>query len=196
MATTKSKIMKITKKETSKIIDTVIKNNIVDVTDGNYIIHIQKLIDAQVASTIINSVVNACFNDDGTFDPNAKEFARRIALIMAYTDIEIPESAAEQYAFVYGTKYFDYVIEHANGDQIADIYNAIESSIEYRVRANTDALLGNIMKLYAEMNSVVSGMGNMYQDLSADKMAAFVQAVTDSKLDEKKLVEAIISEKE
>ena len=124
----------------------------------------------------------------------AKEFAKRSALIAAYTDIELPESPSAQYAFVYGTRCFDYVIENANGEQIADIFNTIDNMIEYRIRVNTDALIGNVMKLYSELDSIVSGMNGVYKDLSAEKMAAFVQAVTDSKLDEEKLVKAIVAE--
>lgn len=186
--------MKITSEESGKIISAMVEDNIIEVANDGYVVRIQKMIDAQVANSIIDGVVSTCFDEDGSYNPKAKEFAKRLALIVAYTDIELPESAAAQYAFVYGTKYFDYVVEHANNDQLSDIFNTIENMIEYRVRSNTDALLGNVMKLYAELNSVVSGMDGIYKDLSADRIAAFVQAVTDSKLDEEKLVKAIVAE--
>ena len=170
----------------------VIETNVVSVSWNGYDININKMVDKAVADLIISNTVNACFNDNDEYIPLNKTFVFRSMILTAYTDIELPDELAEQYALVFGTDIFSVVVAAANNDQLSEIAAGIDDIIEYRKSASVDAVRSSVIEMQKELSSLVDQMGSVYGSVTPDDIQNLIGAISNSKLDEKKLVDAIV----
>lgn len=158
-------------------------------------IHINDLIRPELIQAIVEPVVEGCFDESGRYDPTQLEFLRRMAILLTYTDIQFSEDVYEQYAFVYKTQVFDLVTPYINKLQLNDIYKTIDDMIAYRKRATVANIESDVAKMYGEINAITEQMKSLYGDMSGEDMKGVISALSNGKLDEKKLVEAIVETK-
>lgn len=158
-------------------------------------IHINDLVHPDLIQSIAEPVVDGCFTEDGRYNPTNLEFMRRMAILLAYTDIEFVEDLYEQYAFVYRTNVFELVTPYINANQLNDVYTAIDDMIAYRKRATVANIESDVAKMYGEISAITSQMKSVYGDMSGEDMKGIIAALSNGRLDEKKLVEAITETK-
>lgn len=188
--------MAITQEIISEYIKKIVEDNVMTIDWEGYEVKVNYLVDSAIISTIADAIVAACFAEDGTYNPYLKEFTAKCLIITAYTDIQLPEDIASKYALIYGTDIFETVIEQICGEQIAELQETVDKRIEYKVKVSTDAVMGRILEIYAQLESAVGTLMDSVGNISAEDMEKFVVAVSNSKLDEEKLIKAIVSQKE
>lgn len=180
----------------SEIVKQIVEENVQKISFLDSVVSVQYLVDFDIARLIVKNIADKCFDEDGNYHPEIREFLERIAIISAYTDIELPESVAEQYAFLYGTDIYQNVIGAVSEEQVCSILGAVEEKVQWRIKTSSDAIMSNILEVYAKLDAMTNDFGKVYSDISNADMSAFIKAVSNGKLDEKKLVEAIVDSKE
>lgn len=146
----------------------------------------------------VNETVNSCFSKDGSYNPEAKDFAFRLNIIEKYTDIRLPDNVEAQYWFVYGTGIVDKIIGLINPVQIDSIMKAVEEKASNRAHANIEA----IMKRLEEVSAAFDGMqAQLAEQLKAalggidpDDLSKLAASMTDGELDEDKIVKAYLDQ--
>lgn len=186
--------MKLTKEATKSIVDEMINENVNIIEWNGYEVRIQSLVDLVTAIAIVSKVSDTCFNDDGDFTPDMKDFITRVSIISLYTDIELPESAEEQYAFLYATDIYQAVVQCINQEQLSEIFDNIDKVIEYRIQANRDAMLSGVSSVYARVEHMVDEFEEVFKGTDSGDIASLVKAVSNMKIDEKAIVREIIAQ--
>lgn len=186
--------MKLTKEKAKSIVDEMVSSN-TNVIDWNgYEIHVQSFVDLVTAIAIVNKVADTCFDDEGNYSPDMKEFITKVSILSLYTDIELPESAEEQYAFVYATDVYQSVIEYIDNTQLSEIFDNIDKVIDYRICVSRDSMLSGISKAYARIEHMVDEFEEVFKGTDSGDIAALIRSMSDLKIDEGKLVREIIAQ--
>lgn len=156
---------------------------------------INDLIRPELIHDVVMSIVEGCFTEDGTYDPSKLEFLKRMAVLIAYTNIEFVDDIYEQYAFVYRSGVYESVVPYINQLQLNDIFDSVNDVIAYKKRASFANIETDMAKMYGELSTVVEQFRSMYSDVSGEDIKKLVGAIGNGKLDEKALVEAITDTK-
>ncbi len=159
-------------------------------------IDVKTVVDSEIARAVVGVIVNACFDEDGTYRPDMIDVSSRICMIAAYTDVEMPESFEDKCTFVLVSGIFEAIVNEINCYQRDAIMRAVDETIRYRIRINTNAIESSLITAAGEMNAVVGQFKEMYSGVSGDDMKALIGAISNTKLDEKKLVNAITDKRE
>ena len=187
---------KITKDYMKLIVDEVIKENAVTIEWYDRMVRVQKLIDFSTAGAIVKNVADACFDGDGDYNPSIKDYIMRMSIVTMYSDIELPESPEERYAILYGTDLYHIVVDVIDKDQLSEIIDNINDSIRYKIEANKSAIMSDVTKIYSRVEQMIYEFEQVFKGTSADDISALVRSMSDTKLDEKKLVSEILKQKQ
>lgn len=178
--TTFDKVMR----ETSTPIKTIQWNGI-DIT-------IKHTISFKDVLTFVSNVTNSCFATDGSYLPEVKPFAIKCCVLEMYANFTLPANVEHKYDLVYNTDAFDTVIEHINIRQLNEIVDAISDKVDNVANANIEAINRQMSDIYTAFDGLQKQIGGIFNGLNSEDVLNFMTAVTESKLDEEKLVDAYI----
>lgn len=141
-------------------------------------------------------IANACFTLDGTFIPQAKDFAVRDGILTRYANFTMPSDTEKQYELLYATDAVDVVMEEIDMEQLEGIIDAADRKIDYLCDTNVrevSAKLETVLKTFEEMGTAVERMfGGMTPEDMQKMLGAIGQA---GQLDEEKIVEAYMKQR-
>ena len=157
-------------------------------------IEVSRTVPFALAAEIVVRAANACFNADGEYLPENSDFAFRLCVIDAYTNIDLPEEIEAQNRLLYGTDLWGAVIRMISEDQL----NLIEYGINRRVKARLDT---NRAEFERGVNEVITGLQQlseqftgMMDGIEPDDLRRMVQAIGENGIDEEKIVQAVVAE--
>jgi mRNA interferase YafQ len=138
----------IEKVSVDKLEQALYKDNIVtDTLDGtdNVTFQVKRMISLSDMVLFVREVVEACVDfEGGDYLPEAYDFAIRLGVLTHYANFEMATSMEKQYMLVYGTRAFEQVMEHVNGEQFRDIVQAINKKIQYMVNLMSSSAVAKI----------------------------------------------------
>lgn len=144
----------------------------------------------------VNETVNSCFSEDGTYNPEARDFAIRLNIIEKFTDIKLPDNVEARYWFVYGTNIIGTVVELINRDQLDSMTKAIEEKTANRAQANIEAVLKRLEEVSAAFDSMQAQLTEQLKaalgEIEPGDLAKLAGGMADDKLDEGKIVKAYL----
>lgn len=89
---------------------------------------VRTLLPIQEVSMIINSVMDACYDQThDVFMPEMKDFAFRANVVSHYACVDFPNDIEEQYSILYNTDIFDTVVAAVNPAQIESIRETLST---------------------------------------------------------------------
>lgn len=139
--------------------------------------------------TFVDSVVDSCFDKDGDYISEMKEFLIRTFTVQLYTNVRMPQNIEKQYDIVFGGDLYEVLIQHINKDQYGSMIEAIEDKLRYRVDADIVASRKSINELLLRFEA----WGEELSKISADDVKNIAGALNGFDLDEEKLVDAVIA---
>ena len=107
-----------------------------------------------------------------------------------YANFTLPANVEHKYDLVYNTDAFDTVIEHINIRQLNEIVDAISDKVDNVANANIEAINRQMSDIYTAFDGLQKQIGGIFSGLNSEDVLNFMTAVTESKLDEGKLVDA------
>lgn len=175
-------ILNFQKKE-SKIVQYDINGGIIDMT-------ILKSIPLEEAYDFVNAVVDNCFVD-GIYSPIYKNISIARALIVYFTDLDIPENFDDIYKILNETSLIEDIKKHASMFQMHDLLSSIDESISFekeRILKNSEfetmmVDLGDLISLgldklskldltkinFEKINTLVDGITSQIEVKSEDE---------------------------
>ena len=155
-------------------------------------IEINHTLNVKDAFELVKAVVDSSFLDDGSYVPEATDFAMRANVIAYYSNIELPNDMAAQYRMVYSLPIYEIVRAAINAQQFDSLYDAVERRIEMicdtdimETRAKINQLFDALEKLERHIEDIFGGVGS-------DDIAKIAGAISKDTIDEEKVVEAFL----
>lgn len=158
-------------------------------------ITIRKSLPLRDVLTFVDTVAKSCFNSETSeYLPEVKVFAIKCCVLEMYANFALPSNVEHKYDLVYNTNAFDTVIEHINMRQLNEIVDAISEKVDNIARANIETINKQMNDIYKAFDGLQNQFTKMFSGISSEDMSGFVQAVSEGKLDEEKLVKAYITQ--
>lgn len=140
----------------------------------------------------VNSIVNSCFAEDGTYQPEAKEFATRVLILEKYANFNMPEDSAHKYKIAYCTDAVSVILERIDYAQYSEMCRAIDARIAHRAQANIEAVHTQMNQLYSAFDSLQKQIGSIFGGVNEEDMSKLIQAMSNGGFSEEKLAESYI----
>lgn len=158
-------------------------------------ITIRKSLPLRDVLTFVDTVSKSCFNSETSeYLPEVKVFAIKCCVLEMYANFALPSNVEHKYDLVYNTNAFDTVIEHINMRQLNEIVDAISEKVDNIARANIETINKQMNDIYRAFDGLQNQFTKMFSGISSEDMSGFVQAVSEGKLDEEKLVKAYMTQ--
>ena len=167
----------------------IIRWNDLDIT-------INKTLSFKDVLSFVDSVSKSCFTDDnGTYLPEVKDFAIKCCILERYANFSLPQNIEHKYQLIYCTDAVDVVIKYINKTQLEEIISAINDKVDNIAQANIEAINRQMNELYSTFGNLEKQITEMFSGINKDDMTKLVGAISNSNLDEEKLVKAYIENK-
>jgi hypothetical protein len=151
-------------------------------------------VDIESMMKIVNTVVKACFIDDGEFRPELKDFVFRWQVIEEYTNIKLPEETRDQYRFVYESGVFGTVMNAIDNEQINAIVRSIDEKIRYIADSNINELESKLNELYNSAKVLVDRIEDSMSGVDSDTITKIASAFSgDGAINTEELAKALIA---
>lgn len=156
---------------------------------------VQKRIPFALVCEMVKKVADACFDENGEFSPEIRDFALRLCCVEAYTNVRLPEYNVEhQYEIVGRSDLWSIMLRVIDSDQMDEICNAIQDRIDARLDANRAAFEREINKLTQALDEMGKQVTELFGSVSPEDLQALLGAIGEHGVDEEKLVKAVVAE--
>ena len=156
---------------------------------------IRRVIPFSAFSAIVRRVSEVCFDQDtGEFAPDKMDFAIRICIIEAYTNVRLPDETEHQYRILYWTDLVDVVMGHISMTQYNAMVDAIQDSVFVRNNANKVMFDNAVNEVLTKINDVGDSITEAFKAISPEDLQTIVSAIGTNGIDEEKLAKAVVAE--
>lgn len=156
----------------------------------NIEVSIKRCLSLKDMITFVDGVVKSCFNSDGEYVPEAKEFGVKYSLIKFYTNIALPQNIGKQYDLLIRSDIAQFIVSNIDPVQFSEILNSIEGRIDFLKNANAKVINDRINKLFKQIEELGEQFSDIFKDVDATTMKGLLDSIVNSKLDEEKLIKA------
>ncbi len=155
---------------------------------------VKRTIDLTEMLGLVKNVAESCFDDNGVYMPELRDFAFRVNVVGKYTDIAMPVGSDKQYALLYRTNLYSSIVSEIDEAQMAAVCEAIEEKIQYECDIQMRDIRVRLEKAIESLGAVADSSMTLFGNIGQDDMAKLVKVVSNSKLDEAAVVEAFLSQ--
>lgn len=148
-----------------------------------------------MVKALVSSIANSCFDKEtGTYTPENKDFAVRLCVVDAYTNVDIPDDPEDQYTLLYGTDLIRYVFAAINPDQLDVIMKSVDERCEDRFDARRNAMEREFETFMDGAHRLLDSIAGLFDGVSQDDLKKMIGAISDGGIDEEKIVKAVVAE--
>lgn len=156
---------------------------------------VQRIIPFHILSALTPKIVDACFDDEsGEYQPEMLDFSMRIAVVRAYTNVELPDDIEEQYYILYGTDLWNMVNLVADPEQLQLLHAVVIDRIHTQNNANKVLFEKTMHSSIDAITNIVDRLDDLFSDVTTDDIRNMVMAIGADGVDEEKIVRAVIAE--
>lgn len=160
-------------------------------------IEIKPVLTPTEMSKFITEVILYCLaGENQSFVPEYKDIAVKMCVIKYYTDLSVPEAIDDDFiTLLYRYDIVDAVLSEINGQQFGVIVDSINKKLDYilkRAGTYTESKLTELIEMVIEL---VEGFADKFGDVDSGKLMELANAVSNNKIDEGKIVAAILKER-
>lgn len=146
--------------------------------------------------SFVDDVANTCFiRDDFTYLPEVKNFAINSNILTRYANFTMPTNVEYQYELIYDSNAISEVLKYVDGNQFNEIIGAIDAKIDAELRLGTSMIQAQVSKLIAAISDLEEKFTGIFSGVDQGKVLKMINAITDGKFDEAKLVSAYFDQK-
>lgn len=148
-------------------------------------------IPMEYAVTFVNNVVDTCFDKDGNYIPEFKDFLIRSFTVQMYSNVRLPQDLKKQYDILYNSDLYNVLIQHVDIVQYDTLLMAIDEKLEYRRNADVMTMRMTLNNLIAQFQN----FGEQLNQVEIEDVRNIAGAINGVDLDEEKFVDAILNRK-
>lgn len=191
--------MKISGNELTDIINKCGEENHVqpfgcDVEWLGYTIHIKRFLNFKDMMGFVNGVTSGCFaKSDNSYLPEARDFFFRCYIVESYTNVELPDTLEERNQLIYGSNIVDVILQYIDISQFNAIIDAIDKKVSALVDMKVKQINDEAEFVYQQINNLYTRLSDVFSGIDKGTIQSVVKALSELDIDEKKLVDAVIS---
>ena len=145
----------------------------------------------------INEVVSGCFDDEnGVYMPEVKTFLAQINTVLYYSNVRLPEDIKHRFDILTKTDIVDVIIGLIDINQYQTMIRSIEEKIDYRVRTNEQMFNNRMNAALSSIEDMINSIKESFDSVTPDDVRNLVNAISNSSIDEGKLVNAFLTAKD
>lgn len=141
-------------------------------------------------------VTDLSFGKDGSYTPEVYDFVIGLATVMMYTDLQLPKNVEDQYKLLTFTDLYCQITDMVDADQYSSVVQSALERIQNKERENADALRKQTADVINSVETLVKKIEDVFGGVDTDGMKGIAQALASGKIDEEKIVEAVLKNKE
>ena len=158
---------------------------------------VRRNIDITEMIAFVENVTNTCFStSDGTYMPELKDFAIRAVTVELYTNITMPEDLYERYNLLYSSDIWDVIMSNIDGMQYSNMLNAVKEKTKYIIDTNVMSINKNVNDAYKALDSIREQLSAVFDGIDPSDIRNLVGAISNGNIDEEKIVNAYIKNKQ
>ena len=148
-------------------------------------------------SRFITEVILYCLaGENQSFMPEYRDIAIRMCVIKYYTDLSVPETIDDEYiTLLYRYDIVDAVLSEINGEQYDVIIDSINKKLDYILKRTGTYMESKLTELVEMITELVESLAGKFDDIDSGKLIELANAVSNNKIDESKIVAAIMKER-
>lgn len=158
-------------------------------------ISVRRRLSLQQMLLFVTNVTSLCFTDEGEYIPEVKDFAIRSNMLEVYANFTLPQNAEKKYEMVMKCDIFPLIYERIDGNQFKDILWSIDEKLDYVASSHIEAITKQIEDIYSAFNGLEEKMSTIFEGMDKETFNAIANALTQSGVDEEKLMTAYINAK-
>lgn len=164
-------------------------------------IRVRDSISLEEYSEFINYVVGCNFaGANGEYTPEMSSLAFGRAILLFYTNVELPADLDKQYSLIMGGKtYCENLVftieEHISDAQLHDLRKAIDKNVDYLLRTKLSVINSRLEKAVDGIEQIANLISEAFGGVDEDTVQKLVSALGNSVFDEEKLVKAFVNSK-
>jgi hypothetical protein len=148
------------------------------------------------AMEFCRDITDACFTGDGNFLPEVMDFAIKRGLLTRYANFSLPENIEKQYWLIYNTDACDFVAQFINAAQFNEIINSANRKLKHMCDSDVLAMRSKMTQFVEMVGKIQTETANLLGGISAEDAQAVLKSMADGKIDESKIVEAYLAQKQ
>lgn len=158
-------------------------------------ISVRRRLSLQQMLLFVTNVTSLCFTDAGEYIPEVKDFAIRSNMLEVYANFTLPQNAEKKYEMVMKCDIFPLIYERIDGNQFKDILWSIDEKLDYVASSHIEAVTKQIEDIYSAFNGLEEKMSAIFEGMDKETFNAIANVLTQSGVDEEKLMTAYINAK-
>ena len=171
-------------------------NDVVVVEYNGRNIEVKPLLSLDEMMSLVNCVVNSCFDEDGKYIPEARDYVTRYTILRIYTNIELSRDDDESYRFVYDCDdLISDIMSVVDESQFRAIDRAISDKIVSLVDFHANEANARVEKLYGILSNTVEQFTDIFGDITEEDIQKAINAISESGIDTDKFVETYMKQK-
>jgi len=168
-------------------------NNVITFDWHGINVTVTKVLPFKEVVGFVHSVANSCFTDNNVYIPESLSFAIKTSVLERYANFTMPADVNLQYDLIYRTDAFDEVVSRIDNIQLMEIQEAINATVNNRIKANAEVINKQMNELYAAFDNIQKQLTDIFSGIGSDDLKNLVGAMSNGKLDEEKLMTAYIN---
>lgn len=187
----------------SKLLDTIIlsdvmtdfpENTTTTIDHGDSSFSVRKIISIVDIFQVVDEVLSVCFGDNATFTPHVKDIAIKSAIMEHYAGISIPDDIRVRYSLVMrSTTLFEKIVAAIDPVQYRELVETIDDAIEYKKATCLSMAVAQNEALHDRWERLAVELNELFGDMSSETMKQMINTIANGKLDERKIVDAILA---
>lgn len=157
-------------------------------------IKVKYMITHEQYDNAIGQIMNCCYDDaSGEYLPELRELATRTVIVAYYTNLELPDDVDDlNYLLFASDDLMDGIYSAINRTQLQELHRAVAKRCEVRNEANRKFFENEIKEVTDGIESMASGIQGLFDGVSSDDMRQLVKVLGEGRIDEEKLVNAVV----
>jgi len=156
-------------------------------------ITVKRMIPFDAYCTAIDRIIDSCYDSEsGEYLPELRELSTRMVIMAYYTNLELPEDMNELERMMFCGELMAHIYDLINPVQLRELHQALSKRCEIRNEANRRYFDSELYKVIDGVNAMSSEIRSFFGGISDKEMKRLAKALTSGKINEEKLVDAVI----
>lgn len=158
-------------------------------------INIKRTLNIYEMKVLFEAILSRCFStDNGSYQPEYRDFAERTAVLAIYTDINLPEDIGDQFDLVFKTDIYKFVTENVDSEQLWSIMDSAGMKIEEMIKYRSEDMLKKAQEAIDSVNDLTEQFGKLFDGVDVSDLTNVINAISEHGIDEKAIVDSVIKE--
>lgn len=149
-------------------------------------IQVKPVVGLDTFASAVENAAASCFDEADKYVPWMRDIAFAYSVIVAYTNIEVPEDLNDLFALLTGTDIYSHIVGAIDENQLAMLDRAIRRKIRHILDEQNSSREQELDRALAMLNFITqkyNEIGMIFNEIMGDDMKALMEKLQDHAYD-------------